>query len=72
MKATKKILAGIGIATLVGLVIYMVRRRAENNRLTEDMNEEISEHGYETAHDILFPRKNKGDRKTHYGPVLPG
>ncbi|MDP9230646.1 MAG: hypothetical protein M3O67_08245 [Bacteroidota bacterium] len=66
MKATKKIIAGIGLVSVGGLIIYLVRRHKTNRML-----EQIAEHGYETAHDILFPKKNKRGRKNQYGPVLP-
>ncbi|MEO5563150.1 MAG: hypothetical protein ABIR18_06945, partial [Chitinophagaceae bacterium] len=42
MKATKRIIAGISIATVVGLVVYMFARR----RKTKLMDEQVSEHGY--------------------------
>lgn len=58
---TNKILAGIGLATVVGLVIYLARRHKSNR-----MSEQVAEHGYETAHDILFPAKRRG-RKSPYG-----
>jgi hypothetical protein len=65
MKTTKKILVGIGFATVIGLVVYLVRNRRKINR----MSQEVAEHGYETAHDILFPGKNKRRHKDVYGPV---
>ena len=67
----KKILAGIGLATVVGLIIYVVRRSKDSRSKTKRMLEDIAEHGYETAHDVLFPEKKKGSRKVQYGPVLP-
>jgi hypothetical protein len=65
MKTTKKILVGIGFATVVGLIVYMVRNRRKINR----MSQEVAEHGYETAHDILFPKKSKRRQKDIYGGV---
>jgi hypothetical protein len=65
MKTTKKILVGIGFATVVGLIVYMVRNRRKINR----MSQEVAEQGYETAHDILFPKKNKRRQKDIYGGV---
>jgi hypothetical protein len=59
MKTRDKIIAGIGIASIVGLVIYLVRR----HKASKLVREQIAEEGYETAHDILFPLKNKGRRK---------
>jgi hypothetical protein len=66
MTAPKKIFAGIGIATMVGLIIYLVRHYNKYR-----MHEQVAEHGYETAHDRLFPKKQNWGNKNHYGPVLP-
>ena len=66
MKATKNIIAGIALATVVGLVVYAVRRHQKNRRQSK-----VAEHGYETAYDILFPSKNKRKQKIQYGPVIP-
>ena len=41
------------------------RKKRCGNILTE-----ISDQGYETAHDILYPR-SQGGSKLHYGPVIP-
>ena len=57
MKATTKLMAGISLLAIAGLVIY-TRRRYKTNR----MNQKVAEHGYETAHDILFPQKKRTRR----------
>jgi hypothetical protein len=63
MTATnKRILAGIGLIAVAGIIIYL-RRRSKENMINELRAEQVSEHGYETAHDILFPKKNKRIRK---------
>jgi len=63
MTATnKRILAGIGLIAIAGVIIYL-RRRNKENMINELRAEQVSEHGYETAHDILFPKKNKRPRK---------
>lgn len=56
------ILAAIGTAALT---VYLIRRKNTRKMLTH-----ISNEGYETAPDILFPGK-RGSSKLHYGPVLP-
>jgi hypothetical protein len=67
MKKTSKILVGAGLAAVAtGLIIYVVRRHQFNQRQAR-----VADEGYETAHDILFPRKQKR-KKVHYGPVFPG
>ena len=64
MKATKKVITGIGLISTVALFIYTVRRRQKLNRMRmhEEAAKQVAEHGYETAHDILYPRKDKGIR----------
>ena len=58
MSRNKNIIAGISLLTLTGLVIYLWRRHRTDmlNRLKA---EQVAEHGYETAHDILFPNRQK-------------
>lgn len=65
MTKNEKLAAGIGALALTGLLIYAVRRAKTKKRLRD-----ISDEGYETALDVLYPKKSKG-YKTHYGPVLP-
>jgi hypothetical protein len=65
MKKETKILAGIGILAVTGLIIYAIRRHRSNQRYAR-----VADEGYETAHDILYPLKGKR-KKVHYGPVLP-
>ncbi len=61
MKATKRIITGIGLISTVALFIYTVRRRQKLNRMRmhEEAARQVAEHGYETAHDILYPRRNR-------------
>jgi hypothetical protein len=65
MKATKKIIAGIGLITVAGVIIYL-RLRRRKDIINELKAEEVAEHGYETAHDILFPKRNKRIKKYRY------
>jgi hypothetical protein len=60
MKATK-IIAGIGLVFTAALVVYTVSRRKRINRMRmrEETARRVSEHGYETAYDVLFPMKTK-------------
>lgn len=68
MKATnKRIIAGIGLIALAGVIIYL-RRRYQSNVMDELKAEQVSEHGYETAHDILFPNKGRRIRKHRINP----
>ena len=54
----KRIIAGLSLLALAGIIVY-VRRRHRANVVDELKAEQVAEHGYETAHDILFPKKNK-------------
>jgi hypothetical protein len=51
---------------ITGLVIYRIR-----SRNTGEMLSKVSEEGYETAHDVLFPTKSKRGKNLQYGPVIP-
>jgi hypothetical protein len=63
----KRIIAGISLLTLVGIILY-VRRRHRASVVNELKAEQVSEHGYETAHDILFPKKNKRIKSHRHNP----
>jgi hypothetical protein len=65
MKATK-IIAGIGLISVAALFIYTARRVQKINRMRDDASKRVAEHGYETAHDILFPIKSKRRRIIQY------
>jgi hypothetical protein len=49
---TKKILIAAGITITAILIIQMIKRKKEEKRLTV-----VAEEGYETAEDILFPKR---------------
>jgi hypothetical protein len=52
----KHIIAGISLLTVSGILFYFWRRR-RNHVMKQLKAEQVAEHGYETAHDILFPNK---------------
>jgi hypothetical protein len=54
----KEIIAGISLLTLAGVILYF-RRRQRMNFIDQHRAEQVAEHGYETAHDVLFPKKKK-------------
>ncbi|MFT4016134.1 hypothetical protein [Terrimonas sp.] len=58
------IAAAVGAAT--GILVYLTRRIKEHRMLTK-----VSDEGYETAHEVLYPQKKQMSGKLHYGPVLP-
>jgi len=61
----KRIIAGISLLTLAGVILYL-RRRHRANIVNELKAAQVAEHGYETAHDILFPKKNKRIKRQRY------
>ena len=64
-KNTALLLAGATVL-LTGYLLYSSRRyKAQHKRARK-----VSDEGYETAHDILFPGKKKSE-KLQYGPVIP-
>lgn len=66
MKTSTKILLGIAAVATTGTLIYLTRYYNTHRRLMH-----ISNEGYETAHDILYPKKYNRAKKLHYGPVIP-
>jgi hypothetical protein len=66
MKLSQKITLGVGIIGLVGIALLLTRQSK-----TRRMLNQISDEGYETAHDILFPGERISARALHYGPVIP-
>jgi hypothetical protein len=66
MKLSSKIMLGMATVAATGVLILITRSYNTSRRLTH-----ISEEGYETAHDILYPTRYNRARKLHYGPVLP-
>ena len=66
MKLSFTILAGIGVLTITAAVVMVAKGFNQGRRLSHVSNE-----GYETAHDILYPDKNLRRNRLHYGPVLP-
>ena len=56
------------IAVVAGFTIGLLIVRRINTR---EMLNKVSEEGYETAHDILYPKYSKRGKNLRYGPVLP-
>lgn len=48
----KKLLVAVGISLIALLVIHLIRKKKSEKRLTV-----VAEEGYETAEDILFPKR---------------
>lgn len=66
MKTTFTILAGIGALAVTAAAVMIARGFNNGRRLSHVSNE-----GYETAHDILYPNKKNRKARLHYGPVIP-
>lgn len=65
MKNERTLLLFLAAAGAAFATLYIIRKKNERKMLAS-----IAEEGYETAPDILFPRKRTND-KLHYGPVIP-
>ena len=66
MKNSSKITLGLAALGAVAIFLYMARTVNSKRMLIK-----ISDEGYETAHDILFPNKGNPGNGLRYGPVLP-
>ena len=66
MSKISKLIVGVAAVAAAGYILKITRehRREKMLRITSD-------EGYETAHDVLFPERNKKARHLRYGPVLP-
>ncbi len=67
MKTRNKIIFATAALAVVGLLVYTTRR----HKKTKHMLSEISDEGYETASDVLYPSKERRTSKVKYGPILP-
>ena len=67
MNKSAKLALGIVAGAAIGVLVFrMIRRHKETQRLRNVSNE-----GYETAHDVLYPKRQTGKDRLKYGPVLP-
>jgi len=64
MKQTLKIVAVLAVLTGTGILV--VRRINKRRQLRH-----VSDNGYETAHDVLYPGEKVKHKKLHFGPVVP-
>lgn len=62
----KKIIAGISLLTLTGAIIYFWRRRQRIHAVDQLKAEQVAEQGYETAHDVLFPKRGRRIKRYRY------
>jgi hypothetical protein len=61
----KKIIAGISLLTLTGVIIYLWRRQRIHS-VNQLKAEQVAEEGYETAHDVLFPKRGRRVKRYRY------
>jgi hypothetical protein len=61
----KKIIAGISLLTLTGVIIYLWRRQ-RIHAVNQLKAEQVAEEGYETAHDVLFPKRGRRIKRYRY------
>jgi hypothetical protein len=61
----KKIIAGISLLTITGVIIYLWRRQ-RIHAVNQLKAEQVAEEGYETAHDVLFPNQRRRIKRYRY------
>jgi hypothetical protein len=64
MRKSEKIIAGIAmvaILTTAGIIFFSVKKDKKQKMLSE-----VSDAGYETAYDILFPLRNARFKKAFF------
>lgn len=66
MKKKNVVLLGFAAAAATITAILVTKAIKHSRRLNN-----ISDEGYETAADILYPETDTRRRKVHYGPVVP-
>ena len=66
MKSTSKIILALSFTATAAAIVFLLSRIK-----TKRMLHQISDEGYETAHDILFPGKSIKSKGLQYGPVIP-
>lgn len=66
-KTTTKVLAGLFLVTCAAAVTVLVSQELKKRKKLKN----ISDEGYETAHDVLYPEKEIKSGRLHFGPVLP-
>lgn len=66
MKITTKTMLGIAAITALSIAFILGTKKSKKVNL-----DQIAEEGYETAHDILYPKQFSREKKLRYGPVLP-
>ncbi len=66
MKKKEAVLIGLSTIVLTALAIKLAKKLSQSKRLKT-----VSEEGYETAFDILYPNREHKRNKLQFGPVLP-
>lgn len=66
MKLTQALTFGLAALAVTAIAVYIFKS-SESRRILN----QISDEGYETANDILFPGKKIKAKHLHYGPVIP-
>lgn len=66
MKKNKGFLLALSAMAATAFIIFRKRKKEANHILKQ-----VSDEGYETAHDILFPQHFIKRKNLHYGPILP-
>lgn len=64
MTTKNKVLIGVASLTTIGLVIYLSFKKQARKQQAQ-ISERVSDEGYETAYDVLYPLK-----KNRFGKLL--
>lgn len=66
MKRNTKIIFGLAALTAIAVIVYLNKKEADRIKIAQLADEE-----YETAHDIMYPKRYIRSKELKYGPVLP-
>lgn len=66
-KSTKIVLGAVLVTAVAAATAVILSKELKKRRAFRN----ISDEGYETAYDVLYPSKEFKTKRLHYGPVLP-
>lgn len=64
---TRNTLFTLACTAIAASAVYYIVKGFKQARQTSH----VAHEGYETAHDVLYPKKESRSKKIHLGPVLP-
>ncbi len=66
MSTVNKLIISVVVASVASYLVGITRRYQREKMLMLASNE-----GYEIAHDVLYPERQKKNRHLRYGPIFP-